>query len=560
MRRRRRAPARSRCSAAAAGGPENCEVVELLATDLCEGDDAGSSSGSGSGAAAGASAPAAAAEGALTAPLTPLDLFLRSLDFNARMVKLLLPYVPVKLESTLLDLRGEAFDPKGPLQEKWHKAHEQGARNMSTLIQDLKGFHVKAGQTIATRTDLFPREYSLELAYLVDSVNPLPFSIVRHVVEQDLLGGLPLEDAFESFNEEPLGSASIAQVHEARLNGGRRVAVKVQRPNAEVQLMKDVGDIRGFSKWTRDIFPLDYYTVFTEIERQMQTEFDFRLEASGMDRVANALRRHGRKPPVHVPRSIPGLVSRTVLCMDYVPGVPLSNLKAELKRRGIDIEPGSRAEIAFGRKLLRALSDAFAVMIFDEGFFHADPHPGNVFVMPDLSVALIDFGQSKQIGYRFRRELAEIIVALSDCGDTEEEFHRVAKLLPRMGTEFLPSAHPLCGVALSLWLFDTSRTELPGGYVANELSPKCPARDCAAFDPDFVLVCRTTLLIRGLAARLGVNWSLTKAWREHALATLRGEPVAGAGGPDKAPGSSTPSRLLSRLLSPWRRSSREAVG
>eukprot|EP00413_Alexandrium_margalefii_P026691 CAMPEP_0204558704 /NCGR_PEP_ID=MMETSP0661-20131031/31317_1 /ASSEMBLY_ACC=CAM_ASM_000606 /TAXON_ID=109239 /ORGANISM="Alexandrium margalefi, Strain AMGDE01CS-322" /LENGTH=104 /DNA_ID=CAMNT_0051565889 /DNA_START=1 /DNA_END=311 /DNA_ORIENTATION=+ len=104
--------------------------------------------------------------------------------------------------------------------------------------------------------------------------------------------------------------------------------------------------------------------------------------------------------------------------MDFVPGVPLSNLKGELKRRGIDIAPGSRAEKIFGRKLLRALSDAFAVMIFEEGFFHADPHPGNVFVMPDLSVSLIDFGQTKQIGYRFRRELAELVVILSECGDT----------------------------------------------------------------------------------------------------------------------------------------------
>lgn len=95
---------------------------------------------------------------------------------------------------------------------------------------------------------------------------------------------------------------------------------------------------------TREIFPVDYYLVCCELEEQLQDEFDFTAEANGMDRIADALCRGGRHPAVHVPRSIPGLTSKRVLCMDFVPGAPLSQLREELKKRGIEIEPGSLAE------------------------------------------------------------------------------------------------------------------------------------------------------------------------------------------------------------------------
>ena len=140
---------------------------------------------------------------------------------------------------------------------------------------------------------------------------------------------------------------------------------------------------------------MDYYLVCCELEEQLRDEFDFTAEATGMDRIADALARGGRQP-VAVPRSVPGLTSRRVLVMDFVAGAPLSQLREELRRRGIHIEPGSLAEQVFGRKLLRSLTEAFGVMVFEEGFFHADPHPGNIFIRPDGGVALIDFGQTKQ--------------------------------------------------------------------------------------------------------------------------------------------------------------------
>ncbi|CAK8997066.1 Uncharacterized protein sll0005 [Durusdinium trenchii] len=495
--------------AAAATEAQECEVLELVNTDLCEGVSRAEQ--------------LEAAHEAEFQPPSELDLVLRAVRYYTECSGLLLSYVPVYVQ-------GYFSGHEGTLETQWQERHKAGATAIRNLINELKGFYVKVGQVIATRSDLFPQEYSRQCASMIDSVNPLPFPVVRKVVEDELLGGLPLEEVFEFFEEEPLGSASIAQVHRAKLQTGREVAVKVQRPNVERRLMSDISVVKTFSMITREIFPVDYYLVCCELEEQLQDEFDFTAEANGMDRIADALCRGGRHPAVHVPRSIPGLTSKRVLCMDFVPGAPLSQLREELKKRGIEIEPGSLAEQVFGRKLLSSLTEAFGIMIFEEGFFHADPHPGNIFIRPDGTISLIDFGQTKQINFKFRKQVAELMTRVAEYNkmldqDTEDAVQYLQSLggfAKSMGVEFLPSAGPSCAGALALWLFDSSRRELPDGYEANELSPNCPVRDVASFPREFVLLCRMTLLIRGLAMRLNVGWSLADAWKKPAQKLLDG--------------------------------------
>lgn len=453
-----------------------------------------------------------------------IDLALRNVAGYTRAAKWIAPYIPLYVATENASSSGKAWDPKGDLAKQWRCQHEIGAKALSELIQQMNGFYVKAGQLIATRVDLFPQEYSSELSYLVDSVNPFPFSQVRRVVEKELLGGYRLEDVFESFDEEPLGSASVAQVHRARLHGGQEVAVKVQRPNIEAQLLNDVSVIKDFCNKFRDVFPVDYYTVFSELEEQLKEEFDFCKEADSMERVAGALQNGGRQAPVLVPRSVPGLVCRQVLCMDFVPGVPLSQLEQELERQGRSTSADSRMAQMFGKKFLTSLSDAFAVMIFEEGFFHADPHPGNVFVTTDGNVALIDFGQMKRIGYKFRRELAEMVLHIADCQDTQQDYDEMARLGDRMGLKFSETAHKNCPAALGLYIMDWSRIELPGGYSAHELSPRNVMTDVTYFPREWVLTCRALQLIRGVAARLELEWSLPKVWRESALRALNRNP------------------------------------
>jgi aarF domain-containing kinase len=157
--------------------------------------------------------------------------------------------------------------------------------------------------------------------------------------------------------------------------GGKEVAVKVQRPSIESKLLGDVANLKQLTKTFRDTptLPLDYYTVFCELEKQLAEEFNFVAEAVAMDRIYNALRftpnGQPRDVPLVLPRPVPGLVSRRVLVMDYLRGVPLSRARETMQARGIS--PDSPQAKLFGRQLLSALTTCFGRSILETGFFHA---------------------------------------------------------------------------------------------------------------------------------------------------------------------------------------------
>ena len=266
----------------------------------------------------------------------------------------------------------------------------------------------------------------MELAGVTDSCDPLPTSLVRAIVTQELLNeDESFEDIFASFDDEPLGAASVAQVHRAVLTkayGGVEVAVKVQRPAIEAKLLGDIAVLKTLAKPLKPFTPVDYYVVCCELEDQLANEFDFVQEGAAMTRISDALALDDDGlpcvPPVVTPRPIDGLVTKRVLVMEYLKGVPLSRAVEAMRERGID--PDSDEAQLFGRRMLRALTDAFGRTILGTSFFHADPHPGNVFVLDDGRVGLIDFGQVKQIGSRVSQTLSKIMIALHErTSDTE---------------------------------------------------------------------------------------------------------------------------------------------
>ncbi|CAK0888707.1 unnamed protein product, partial [Prorocentrum cordatum] len=188
------------------------------------------------------------------------------------------------------------------------------------------------------------------------------------------------------FNSEPLGTASIAQVHRAVLNDGRKVAVKVLRPNCESVLRADVANLKVFARALKGRLPVDYYPVFCELERALAGELDFLNEAQSAQKVAASIRHDpmGRQleSPLVVPLPISGMASRRVLVMDFIDGTPLSRLEQRAKELGMSLD--SPAGKALGRRILGALTSAYGNMIFSSGFVHGDPHPGNIFT--DLSL------------------------------------------------------------------------------------------------------------------------------------------------------------------------------
>jgi len=198
-------------------------------------------------------------------------------------------------------------------------------------------------------------------------------------------------------------------------------------------------------------------------------------------------------------------------------------------KKGIDPE-GPEAKL-FGRRLLTALSQVFGRNILETGFFHADPHPGNIFVLEDGSIGLIDFGQVKQISGRARETLCKVMIALDERPEnlddmTDEDMALVGNLALELGVKLNDDAKPLAPAAIAMWLFDGSVKELPGGYDTGELSPNSPVRELASFPQDLVLVGRSTILVKGLSDRLGIPWSLAKEWAPIARAVLDGSAYA----------------------------------
>lgn len=277
------------------------------------------------------------------------------------------------------------------------------ARRAVATLGALKGVYVKLGQFAALRLDLLPRELTDALATLRDSVPPLPFARVRRAVEREL--GAPLERHFAEFEPTPLGAASIAQVHRARLPSGEAVAVKVQYPWLRASLRADLALVGAlFRLWpARRGARRDRARLFAEFAAGLREELDFEREARVAEEIARNLAADAR---IVVPEIVRSHSSARVLTMRYLPAVGLADASG-LARLGVD-----------RRELLEIVVRAYAAQIFVDGLFHADPHPGNLFVLDEPGAAarprvlFVDFGLSRRLDPELRRELRLGLFAL----------------------------------------------------------------------------------------------------------------------------------------------------
>jgi len=465
------------------------------------------------------------------APLTGPQRVVRALTFWSRVVPILGAYKVAELALEYGDRLPESIRESLSLpaakdeEQVYQDIHEWGSERLEKTIQELKGFYVKTGQVISTRVDLFPEQYTSRLTSLQDGIEAMPIEVIRAVVERELLQGEPIASIFREFDDEPLGSASIAQVHRAVLLDGREVAVKVQRPNCEPKLLGDIANLKSFSQKLASALPIDYYTVFCELERVLQGELDFLQEAQSSLKVFASVSHNAdgspATPAVTVPLPVQGLASRRVLVMDYVKGTPLNKLASVMKERGI--EPNSPESKLAGRRILTQLSEAFGRMMLGAGFIHGDPHPGNIFVGEGARVALIDCGQVKQISAEYRLQLAEALLLVNEWQETGGSPRLVELAKEKMsafGVTFLEDAPDEAAVALALLLFGDPDVAMPAGFSSQELAADSPIKSIASFPQELVLLGRATILIKGIAKKLGVKWSLAQQWEPLARQAL----------------------------------------
>ena len=272
---------------------------------------------------------------------------------------------------------------------------KEAPKRLRLVLEELGTTFIKLGQVLSTRPDLVGKEVADELAKLQDEVPPIPFESVRNVVETDLENSL--DNLFEEFKKIPIASASIAQVHEARLKDGTRVAVKIQRNEIESQIKKDIVILRYLAGQVENrVSDLKYYNlkgIVNEFERVIAKEMDFEQEARNIERF-RIIFEDDRN--VCAPQVYNEYTTTRVLTMDYIDGIKITEITPNS-----EINPKKIAEIG---------TECYFKQIFMHGFFHGDPHPGNLLVLPDNTLCFVDFGMVGHLDKEFMNNLAELFV------------------------------------------------------------------------------------------------------------------------------------------------------
>ncbi len=278
---------------------------------------------------------------------------------------------------------------------------EDFPERLRLMLQELGTTFIKFGQLLASRPDLVGERISEELSQLHDDNPPVSYEEIKEMIETQLGGNI--EDLFAEFSENPLATASIAQVHEAKLPTGERVAVKVQKPNVEEIVETDLS-IMKFIANESDRFDtgfkhLNLPAVIHEFDRSIHKEMDFDNELMNIRHLNDNFKYNDK---IIVPVIYPDYSTEKVLTMEYVEGVKLSEVIA-----GDDPKYN---KILIADRIVRA----YLKQIFLDGFFHADPHPGNIFVTEDNAICYIDFGMMGSLDEDFRQDLAELMIYFSD--------------------------------------------------------------------------------------------------------------------------------------------------
>lgn len=399
--------------------------------------------------------------------------------------------------------------PRDQADLAWEAQHEAAAERLYQLAVSLKGMYIKVGQFAGTRADLFPAAYVRSLSRLQDRVPPRPVAEVRHTIEREL--GRPVEEIFASFNPRPIATASLAQVHRATLPGGREVVVKVQHPEVAELVRLDIRNLRtAVGLLARREPNFDYRAVVDEIGAQVPLELDFEREARLTTQIGQNLK---ELPGVVFPEVVEGLVTRRVLATGYIEGMPLNN-------------PEAIAAACDDREaLVQTIASAYGHQIMVDGLFQADPHPGNLFLLPDGRVALLDFGLAKALPGAVRLGFARLVMAAS-----ERDPAAVVAAFRELGVK-TKSQDPREVLALMQLFFDPRPLN---GRATSELGTR---RETLRQNPvetipgDLVLLGRVVGLLRGVCAQLGVPLSpmqMLRPYAERALAEAEREaPAAG---------------------------------
>lgn len=297
---------------------------------------------------------------------------------------------------------GKALEQAGRILH-WKQAEElarlEPPERIRRALEEMGPSFVKLGQILAGRVDLFPPDYIKEFEKLQDQVPPIPFDELVGQLEEDL--GAPFIDVFANVNREPVAAASIAQIHRAKLTSGDDVILKIRRPGicsvveADLRLLKRLAEIAEDE--IRELRQFRPKEVVAEFSKSMRRELDLADECRNAERIAANFKDN---PNILVPKVYKQWVSERFNVQQYIDGIPGRDLEA-VDQRGLN-----------RKRLAKRGADAILKMIFEDGFFHADPHPGNVFYLAGDRVVFIDFGMVGRLSTERRYQLVDLLYGI----------------------------------------------------------------------------------------------------------------------------------------------------
>ncbi len=364
--------------------------------------------------------------------------------------------------------------------------HARAAEQILATSLRMRGVIIKMCQAIATRADVFPPEFVARLKECHDAVPPKPFAVVRAAVEREL--GKPLDAVFSEFAETPIASASLAQVHAARLLDGTEVAVKVQYPDIEDIVRTDLRNMERACRiyeWV-DPQPLELLPLLRELTTHVGFELDFEREARSADRVREMFAgdRHVIVPKIHH-----ALSTTRLLVMERVRGIKITD-KAALEAAGID--PAD---------VVQDLMRVYVQMVLAAGFFQADPHPGNLMVTPGRELILLDFGLSKELPEGYGLGLFELMFSMMTLNESA-----MVRAFQELGFE-TKTGDDSTFLLIARRMLSRSETGAFEGEFTEEMTDEL--FEAIREDPvvkvpsDFVLVGRVFAFLSGIAHTLG---------------------------------------------------------